>query len=116
MGAFALAPRIWLSLVAAFAAGVACLLANSATRALLIEKAGRQYEVSIMAVWAIAWAGSKPIASLVDGSLAGLIGVRPTGILLALPALVPALVLICWPAMGKRIAREALEPVLDPAL
>jgi MFS family permease len=39
MGAFALAPRIWLSLVAAFAAGVACLLANSATRALLIEKA-----------------------------------------------------------------------------
>jgi MFS family permease len=116
MGAFALAPRIWLSLVAAFAAGVACLLANSATRALLIEKAGRQYEVSIMAVWAIAWAGSKPIASLVDGSLAGLIGVRPAGILLALPALVPALVLICWPAMGKRIVREALEPVLDPAL
>ena len=43
MGAFALAPRIWLSLIAAFAAGVACLLANSATRALLIDMAGREY-------------------------------------------------------------------------
>ena len=40
-----------------------------------------------MAVWAIAWAGSKPIASLVDGSLAGLIGYRATGILLALPGI-----------------------------
>ena len=34
------------------------------------------------------------------------IGVRPTGVLLALPALVPALVLILFPALGKRIARE----------
>lgn len=108
MGAFALAPRIWLSLIAAFAAGVACLLANSATRALLIDMAGREYEVSVLAVWAIAWAGSKPIASLVDGTLAGLIGVRPTGILLALPAVIPALVLTCWPTMGKRVVRELL--------
>lgn len=57
-----------------------------------------------MAVWAIAWAGSKPIASLADGSMVGLIGVRPTGILLAIPALLPALVLIVRPAVGKRIA------------
>jgi len=110
--AFASAPRIWLSVIAAFAAGVAYLVANSATRALLIEQAGRRYEVSVMAVWAIAWAGSKPIASLVDGSLAGVIGVRHTGILLALPALVPALVLLCWPAAGKRSVPEA---ALDPA-
>jgi MFS family permease len=108
MGMFALAPSIWLSLIAAFAAGVACLLANSATRALLIEKAGREHEVSVMAVWAIAWAGSKPIASLVDGSLASVIGVRPTGILLALPALIPAVVLLCWPTLGRRVVREPL--------
>ena len=113
MGAFALAPWVWLSGIAAFAAGVACLLANSATRTLLLAHAGREHEVSVMAVWAIAWAGSKPIASLVDGSLAGLIGVRPTGILLALPALVPVLVLICCPAMGKRIVRK---PLPNPAL
>jgi MFS family permease len=107
MIAFASAPRVWLSVVAAFIAGIACLVANSATRALLIEQAGRRQEISVMAVWAIAWAGSKPIASLLDGSLADVIGVRQTGIVLALPVLVPALVMLCRPAAGKREVREA---------
>jgi hypothetical protein len=57
-----------------------------------------------MAVWAIAWAGSKPFASLLDGSLAGPLGVRHTGVLLALPTLVPALALIFCPEAVKRIA------------
>jgi MFS family permease len=112
MVGFAAAPRIWLSVIAAFVAGVACLVANSATRALLIEQAGRRHEVSVLAIWAIAWAGSKPIASLVDGLMAGSrIGVRGTGILLALPTLLPALIMLCWPVAGNRGARAALRPV-----
>ena len=107
MGVFALAPWIWLSAVAAFTAGGACLLANSATRALLHDQAGRVYEVSVMAVWAIAWAGSKPFASLLDGSLAGPLGVRSTGLLLAVPALMPALALMCWPKMAVHRTRAA---------
>lgn len=62
-----------------------------------------------MAVWAIAWAGSKPLASLVDSLLATFIaswaggvlpdawklpGVQATGVLLALPALIPGLAVI----------------------
>jgi hypothetical protein len=109
MVGFAAAPRIWLSMIAAFVAGVACLVANSATRALLIEQAGRQHVVSVMAVWAIAWAGSKPIASLVDGLMAGSrIGVRHTGILLAVPTLLPALIMLCWPVRRKRHIPEAM--------
>jgi hypothetical protein len=46
-----------------------------------------------MAVWAIAWAGSKPLASLTDGLLAGTVGLRWTGFLLTLPALMPITVL-----------------------
>jgi len=107
MMAFAYAPQVWISVIAAFVAGVACLMANSATRALLIEQAGRRHEVSVMAVWAIAWAGSKPIASLIDGSLAGWIGIRHTGLVLALPALVPALAILCWPVAHKRGVRHA---------
>jgi len=106
MATFALAPWIWLSVIAAFAAGGVCLVANSATRALLIEHAGRQHEVSVMAVWAIAWAGSKPIASLIDGSLAGPLGVRQTGLVLALPTLVPALALIGRDVITRRAVRE----------
>ena len=52
-----------------------------------------------MAVWAIAWAGSKPVASLSDGLLAGGIGIRWTGVLLALPALMPIAVLLALPVL-----------------
>lgn len=105
---FILSPAVWGSFVAAFGAGVMCLIANSATRTELAMRAGPKREASVMAVWAIAWAGSKPLASLTDGLLAGGIGVtwgrahvkwgglgiRWTGTLLALPALVPVLVLV----------------------
>ena len=91
---FVLSPGVVGSLVAAFGAGVTCLMANSATRTLLAKHAGRAKEASVMAVWAIAWAGSKPVASLADGWLAGTVGLRRTGFILALPALIPVTVLI----------------------
>jgi predicted MFS family arabinose efflux permease len=91
---------VWVSVTAAFAAGITCLLANSMTRTLLSQRAGAN-QASVMAVWAIAWAGSKPLASLTDGLLAGLIGVRPTGILLALPAFMPIAVLVVRAWMPK---------------
>lgn len=111
MMAFVLAPAILISVVAAFGAGVTCLVANSATRTLLAKQAGAAQEASVMAVWAIAWAGSKPLASLADGFLAGAIGVRWTGILLALPAVVPMIVLIFVPRLGYRLARSRPELV-----
>jgi predicted MFS family arabinose efflux permease len=106
MMAFVLAPSIWVSAAAAFAAGMACLVAGATTRALLLHHAGPGSQAAVMAAWAVAWAGSKPLASFADGTLAGLIGLRPTGILLALPALVPALILILFPTASRRLARN----------
>jgi hypothetical protein len=91
---FVQSPWVWGSLAAAFGAGVTCLVANSATRTLLARQAGPEREASVMAVWAIAWAGSKPVASLADGLMANSAGLKWTGTLLALPALVPIAVLI----------------------
>lgn len=107
---FALGINRWLSLAAAFAAGVACLRTGSAARALLwdyVPPEKRELQgPAVMAIWAVAWAGSKPLASLVDGVLATFIGawvagalhdtwklpsVQVTGVLLAIPALIPAL-------------------------
>jgi hypothetical protein len=68
-----------------------------------------------MAAWAVAWAGSKPIASLTDGSLAGLIGIRATGILLATPALLPALVLILLPWIDNLACAARWSAWLDAA-
>lgn len=98
---------IWLSVIAAGVAGMACLLAGATLRTLLLKHAGGPaQQAAVMAAWAVAWAGSKPIASFADGTLASLIGMRPTGIMLALPALVPALVLIGYPEFGKRLVRH----------
>lgn len=102
---FVMAPWVWLSGVAALGAGVSCLIANSAMRTLLSKSAGEARVAPVMAVWAIAWAGSKPVASLLDGLLATGIGVRWTGVLLALPALVPITVMILAPRLGHRLVR-----------
>jgi hypothetical protein len=53
-----------------------------------------------MAVWAIAWAGSKPFASLIDGLLGSWIGPQWTGMILAAPAMVPIVVIVLFPKFG----------------
>jgi type II secretory pathway component PulK len=80
----------WLSLLAALVAGVAALLTGAATQVLLLQNAGPQQAASVMALWAVAWAGSKPVASFADGWLASTLGVRWAGLLLATPALAVA--------------------------
>ena len=116
MVVFVSAPSVWVSLAAALAAGVTCLLANSMTRTLLSRAAGVD-QASVMAVWAIAWAGSKPLASITDGLLAGLIGVRPTGMLLALPAFLPIAVLagLAWKSKRSHGRRTSVPAPVIPA-
>jgi hypothetical protein len=67
------------------------------TRAALAEQAGPEKTAAVMAVWAIAWAGSKPFASLIDGTLGSWIGPQWTGLILATPALIPFLVIMLAP-------------------
>jgi MFS family permease len=96
---FVMSPSLPVTIFAAFGAGAMCLIANSATRTVLATRATPAHEASVMAVWAIAWAGSKPVASLGDGLLAGSVGIRWTGILLALPATLPIAVLLLLPVL-----------------
>jgi MFS family permease len=103
MVVFVMAPWVWLSVAAALGAGITCLVANSATRTLLSQSAKPARMAPVMAVWAIAWAGSKPVASLMDGLLAGWIGVHWTGVVLAVPALIPIVVMIFAPRLGRRL-------------
>jgi len=113
---FVMTPWLLASIAAAFCAGVSCLIANATTRALLSEVAGKDRVAAVMSVWAIAWAGSKPFASLADGFLAGYIGLRWTGIVLAIPALIPVVVLLFLPKLGQRIARYSRPSDEEPAV
>jgi len=96
---FVFAPFIWLSCIAALGAGACCLVANSVTRAALAKYAGPERSAAVMAVWAIAWAGSKPLASLLDGALGSWIGPQWTGLILATPALLPIMVIVLLPKL-----------------
>jgi predicted MFS family arabinose efflux permease len=106
---FVMSSVFWLSVAAALTAGMACLLAGATLKTLLYHHSGvsRGTQTAVMAAWAVAWAGSKPIASLADGLLGTNFGLRGTGLLLALPALLPAVVLLLFPAFGKQLVRHA---------
>lgn len=103
---FALAPWIWLSVAAAFTAGMAGLMAGSTAQAMLRQLAGPARVLEVMGLWAIAWAGSKPIASILDGVLPSLITVRWTGVIMAVPALVPPLVLVLMPGVSRWLTQS----------
>jgi MFS family permease len=111
---FVMTPWVQVSVFAAFSAGVSCLIANAATRVLLSEAAGKDRVAAVMAVWAIAWAGSKPFASLADGLLAGSLGLQWTGFILAVPAFIPVLVLMLMPRLGYKLASYRRVPRRQP--
>ena len=76
---------------------MAALLTGAAAQALLLKTAGPRQATQVMALWAIAWAGSKPLASLADGWLASHLGMFRAGIILAAPAFAVALLeLFLW--------------------
>lgn len=105
----------WLSLLAAGTAGVAGLLTGSAAQALLYETAGPRQKAHVMALWAIAWAGSKPLASLADGWLASHFDVMRAGLMLATPALAVAATEMWLPKAWRiRVKRFAHAHLASP--
>ena len=99
----------------AFAAGVACLVTSSTLQALLYELGGKKIAAQVMGFWTVAWAGSKPIASIIDGWLPSHVGIRTTGVLMALPTFLPLLILLFGSAklvawfIKLRLPRKAQE-------
>jgi MFS family permease len=112
---FAVVPDIVVSTIAALAAGIAGLVAGSAAQAMLVGLAGRERALRVMGLWTVAWAGSKPIASLIDGTLPGLIGIRMTGVILACPTLLPIIVLIFCPSIVHRVIKPHTAAGAVPA-
>jgi MFS family permease len=91
IAAFALSPSFAVALPALFVAGFGYLSSNThVTTSLQLEIDDAQ-RGRIMALWSIAFLGSRPIASLIDGGLASVVGVRQAALVMSLPAAVAAL-------------------------
>jgi MFS family permease len=104
---FAMGFSTSISLVAAFVAGGAGLFTGAAAQTALLNhqrKSGASLTsvASVAALWAIAWAGSKPFASLADGWLGSHIGIVQTALILASPAIVIAVCEILLPEGLKK--------------
>jgi MFS family permease len=92
---FSLGVSAWVSVLAAVLAGATGLMTGSAAQALLLREVDPARAIQVMALWAVAWAGTKPIASLADGWLASQLGLQWAAAILAVPAASIALIELC---------------------
>ncbi len=98
MVAFSLSPWLWLALPLLFVAGFGYLASNTHATSRLQLGVEPWQRGRIMALWSVAFLGLRPFASLLDGLIASSLGVRYSGVILALPALACA----GWMAMRAR--------------
>jgi MFS family permease len=89
---FALSPWLWLAFAFLFVAGFGYLSSNTAATSRLLLDVEEHERGRIMALWSIAFLGLRPFASLADGAIGDVAGVRTAGVVLAIPALVGAVI------------------------
>lgn len=92
--AFSLTPWLWLAFVPLFVAGFGYLASNTAATTRLQLGVTESQRGRIMALWSIAFLGLRPFASITDGAVADVLGVRSAGVILALPALAGSALLV----------------------
>ena len=94
MVAFALAPGLAPAFVALGVAGAGYLAGQTRATTRLQLEVGEHERGRVMALWSVAFLGSRPLASLLDGGIASLAGPRVATAVMALPAFVVALLLL----------------------
>jgi MFS family permease len=97
---FALAPTPAVVLVALFVAGVGFLLGVTTTNSNLQHRLKEDMRGRVMALWSMAFLGSRPVAGIIDGAVADLLTPR-IGVLSAVAPLI-----VGWWAIGKVVPEE----------
>jgi MFS family permease len=87
-----LAPGIHWSMVAIGVSGAAFLTAMTRSTTRLHTEIPDEVRGRVMALWSLAFLGSRPVAALVDGAVAELAGARTAAVVMSLPVLVTAVV------------------------
>jgi MFS family permease len=90
---FGVSPVVQVAFPALVAAGFGYLAGQTRATTLLQQEVGEHERGRVMALWSVAFLGSRPIASVIDGGLASLGGPRVATIAMAMPSLAVALLL-----------------------
>jgi MFS family permease len=88
MVTFALSASEAVGLLGLFVCGFGYVATVVAATSLLHLATDESHRGRIMSLWSLAFQGSRPIGSLVDGAVASLAGIRIAGLFMALPGLV----------------------------
>jgi MFS family permease len=99
---FAFATRLPFVLLGSFVAGFGYLTAQTRTSTLLVRSIADHERGRIMALWSIAFIGTRPVASLLDGLIGDLIDLRVAALVMALPAAAAI-------AVSVRLDRQRLD-------
>jgi predicted MFS family arabinose efflux permease len=106
---YAAAPHEIAVLAALFIAGIGFLLGVTTTNSNLQRRLDENMRGRVMALWSMAFLGSRPLAAIIDGVVADLVSPRLGVLSAALPLLAG------WWAMGKVAPLDAVSagPVVD---
>ncbi|MFB9744111.1 MFS transporter [Pseudonocardia sulfidoxydans] len=98
-------PTAWAASVAAFVGGLGLLAASSSLTSQLQQDVPEVFRGRVMALWGVAFMGTRPLASLLDGALAELLGPRPAICLISVTALAAGWWARRDPAAGRLTVR-----------
>jgi MFS family permease len=102
IGTFALSTTALVGLAGLFVGGFGYLSSVSAATSLLQLDLADEHRGRTMGLWSVSFHGVRPIASLVDGTIAAAFGIRVAGLAMAVPALVGCLGLAALEVSRRR--------------
>jgi MFS family permease len=111
---FAVSPWLGAGFAFLFVAGFGYLASNTSATSRLQLEVEEYQRGRIMALWAVAFLGLRPLASLTDGAVASGFGIRAAGVVLAIPPLVGAGAILLVLRRGVPVRRAAPAPYPPP--
>lgn len=100
---FGLSTHANMGLVALFVGGIMYIISVTLSTTLVQMNVAEEHRGRLMALWGVAFLGLRPVASLIDGSVATLVNVRAAALVMAIPVLLGAVY------MARRV-RQANQP------
>jgi MFS family permease len=107
--AYALSPVLALAFFALATGGFGYLAGQTRATTLVQLGVPDNQRGRIMALWSVCFLGSRPIASLIDGSLASIIGIHVTAIVMTIPTIVTATLMTVIHLRQSRVDRAAIR-------
>ena len=93
-----------------FIAGMAFIASVSLATTMVHMQVTEEHRGRVMALWGVAFLGVRPVASLVDGSVATWLGLRQAAFVMTLPVLVGAVYVARW---AKKLPVGTRSPMVE---